>query len=97
MNKYNQRVREIAEEMAKELFPYSYGTKHLGDVDYNCHEEKVKHYLPAARIAVKHMAEVLCTTLVGMGFFEPMVKQMLLDRGLVPTPERKEAGENYAD
>lgn len=53
MNNYEQRVREIAEEMANKMWP---GLNFEGDL-IRSRKNAIDHFIPAARIAVKHMAE----------------------------------------
>ena len=97
--KYEARVREIAEEMARaDCIPGS-------RLPYD--ETVIQSiYVPLARIAVKHMVGTAERYyqhgwLRGKkGFPVATEEEIELDfiaRGLIPTPERREAGENYAD
>lgn len=93
---YDQRVREIAEEMYN---------SHPEEVCFRWEgcarqHQSIEDFLPAAHIAVKYMAEefeagynyacIPCDDPENGG---PYIIFGQESRGLIPTPERKEAGE----
>ncbi|WP_346320946.1 hypothetical protein [Chitinophaga sp. YIM B06452] len=80
---YDQRVREITKKMAKVYNPGSW----LGEDEF-----LLKIYEPSARIAVDLMAEEVQFAM-NPAWSKSEKTQYLLLRGLIPTPERKEAGE----
>lgn len=89
MSKHDQHVRQIAEEMtALKLGVSIKEFKEIWDTD-------ILHlrYLPAARIAVRHMADEVEAALIQCGWHQAGIQDYLAERGLIPTPERKEAGE----
>lgn len=59
-DKYNERVRAIACEMAKERYPKHWGQSIISSVDAAFWQQETESYindfLPEARIAVAHMA-----------------------------------------
>jgi hypothetical protein len=103
---YEARVRKIAEEFMMENNPLiellkGHAEKSDGWWKY---ENELEIYMPAARIAVKHMADEFSQgyeAAVQMFGFELddhgyaiSLKDELVSRGLIPSPEQwKEAGE----
>lgn len=82
MTPYEQNCRKIAEEMqiTGTLVANSHNFEHV--------------YIPAARIALKHMADEVETALQehGMGgdSDKQVIKKYLQSNGLIPSPENKE-------
>lgn len=83
-NPHEQLVRKIAEQMASEDFTYLI-------TDFK--ESVINRFIPAARIAVKHMAEKFRE---GYGFsYAPITDGAAVDRymtetGLIPSPNQPE-------
>lgn len=83
MDKYNQLVRHIAEEMSKEMHP----VKAAAGFTY---EQLADHYTPVARIAVMHMAESYMSgnTCGRDGDDHEDCFNEMRKRGLIPSPEK---------
>lgn len=93
-NKYQQRVREIAEEMAKD----SITSMHVnGDYEVG-RKVAAAFYLVSARIAVKYMAAMFATAFLMNYEIIPdddgkeECNREMIKRGLIAPPENSENG-----
>jgi hypothetical protein len=86
MNKHESLVREIAEEMAKASARKGWN---LIEAEKN---RRIADYVPAARIAVKRMADAFTVGyyLPGMDGETDSCKEMLISRGLIPDENQPE-------
>lgn len=90
MIKYNDRVRAIAEEMARD-FDNKHGSLYAG----KSIEAYANQYMSVARIAVKHMADELRPFLEVLTTHIPFNMENVLERrGLIPD---QEAGGNETE
>lgn len=94
-NAYETRVREIAEEMARENFdcPLENDTKFV-ELEKEERDFFTGMHMKAARMAVKHMAEAykagysIGRDMVNDPYSRAGLKTMLLDSGLIPSPDQ---------
>lgn len=88
MTSYEQTVRGIAEEMAKE------GHKDIWDEDGFPIDWMLEDFLPAARIAVKNISDEIRKCWAYYGSYKPDncvdIEEYLSSLGLIPSPENKE-------
>ena len=100
--RYEAKVREIAEEMAREedtrIMGFDrWGSLHTSNPGYK--RQLMEMYIPAARIAVKHMAEEYKAAydyfydfvydITGDGGVGPDFTEGLQSRGLVPAKQEE--------
>lgn len=87
---HEQMVRLLAEEMYTALYPKHANTTIYSSVDAAFHgqeaERLTEELLPAARIAVKHMAEVVINTSSAL-FDHKQLPKYLKEQGLIPNQE----------
>jgi hypothetical protein len=96
---YQERVTAIAEEMAKEKHPLTFlcseKNGHLWATDYYKKQAAyvIELMLPAARIAVKHMAEAVTRALqqdyAGFPGADGVIHTWLIEQGLMPDTDQK--------
>lgn len=93
MNKYEQRVREIAEEMARQHFNTLFRVTKWDDLWQEDKEDRTEGMLFYARITVKHMAEAYEKGFNGGYDFRndpemvEFCQKCLKDEGLIPDQE----------
>lgn len=93
MNNHEKLIRQIAEKMARERFPSAFKSP---DPEYSA--IAISEMGPLARIAVKHMADVVIHALEqDYGPYEPvsgdLIHDWLTERGLIPEAGKEAAGD----
>lgn len=97
-NKYESRIREIAEEMLLQKEPgLALGKHSIGGRQYALLliSERIDSYIPLARIAVAHMADQYRRGF-DAGYFNQVADDVTIDEwlqaiGLIPSPEQNNA------
>lgn len=98
---YQERVQAIAEEMAKEKHPLTFlcseKNGHLWATDYYKKQAAyvIELMLPAARIAVKHMAELHTKWANSIDLTHGSLDTYLRKEGLIPEQEIQQGKENW--
>ena len=90
---YNERVRKIAEEMAKEHFEKLYGSEKWTDLPEGALNAYTDALLGNARIAVAHIAEAVSVALSTWGCQEDVIETYLKDEGLIPDSAQEDKPE----
>lgn len=82
---YNERVRSIAEEMAMKSNPGVY-SKREDERFVHIWANTISSFLPAARIAVKHMAEISDDAITWADLNNDLIpsENFKIEQGLIP-------------
>lgn len=102
MDKYNERVKALAEEMAeKPHYWNSYGLPFTPEERQKIISRDTSKMMPAARIAIKHMAEAIIVYAYGSIEHYNSVREgkeefdkELQEMGLIPSPAEQSAQNN---
>lgn len=85
-DKYNERVRAIAEEMAKEAHNRQrrVGSDCWLGLAESTKSRKINSFISAARIAVAHMAELAIKWMTAYAWTTEYIQEYLKNEGLTP-------------